>query len=271
MNMDDPDDFPYNQYGQLVSRKKYVNTTVRNNENMLSATMDLTIEEVTITANKRYTLLQEESTIQRAAIALATFIQPADATVGQPTMTETERGWLFSQVIILLNFNWLTNPRRHAFAVTEIIRALEKIQTGNPDEISMVIIAQADARYDARQATVTTTGATASTIANKPQAQVTAPQARQVTPLTVDDAGMEDKICEALRVAFINNVSAATKNRQHRLHIHNVHKNSHTKPSQTTLSHSWAKLTTKKEQGYNTNKLQEHRMPLHTSWLRAHA
>jgi hypothetical protein len=113
MNMDDPDDFPYNQYGQLVSRKKYVNTTVRNYENMLSATMDLTIEEITIAANEQYALLQEEE-IQRTAIAVATFIQPADATVGQPTMMEAARGWLFTQVINLLNLNRLTNPRRHA-------------------------------------------------------------------------------------------------------------------------------------------------------------
>jgi hypothetical protein len=138
-------------------------------------------------------------------------------------VTETERGWLFTQVINLLNFNRRTNPRRHAFAVTEIIRVLEESQSGNPDEIATAIIAQADARYDARQATAPaadtpdsdiTTGdppqaaATASTIAKKPQAQVTAPQAGQVTPVTVDDTGMEDKICEALRVAFINNVSA---------------------------------------------------------------
>jgi hypothetical protein len=98
MTMDILDDFPYNQYGQLVSRKKYVRTTVRNYKNMLSATMDLTIAEVTITANERYALLQEEE-FQRTAIAVATFTQPADATVGQPTLTEAERGWLFTQVI----------------------------------------------------------------------------------------------------------------------------------------------------------------------------
>jgi hypothetical protein len=57
MNMDVLDAFPFNQYGQLVSRKKYVNTTVRNYENALSATMDLTIEEVTSAANERYALL----------------------------------------------------------------------------------------------------------------------------------------------------------------------------------------------------------------------
>jgi hypothetical protein len=228
MNMDVPDDFLFNQYGQLVSRKKYVNTTVRNYENMLSATMDLTIEEVTSAANERYALLQEEE-IQRTATAVATFIQPAAATVGQPIMTETERGWLFTQVINLLNFNRRTNPRRHLFAVTEIIQALEESQSGNPDEITTAIIAQADARYDARQATAPaadtpvsdiTTGdppqaaAAASTIAKKPQAQVTAPQARQVTSVTVDDAGMEDKICEALRVASINNVTARRNKEQ---------------------------------------------------------
>jgi hypothetical protein len=57
VTMDDLDDFPYNKYGQLVSRKKYVRTTVRNYETMLSATMDLTIDEVTIAANERYDLL----------------------------------------------------------------------------------------------------------------------------------------------------------------------------------------------------------------------
>jgi hypothetical protein len=54
------DDFPYNQNGQLFSRSKYVRTSVRNYKTMLSITMDLTIEEVTIAANERYALLQEE-------------------------------------------------------------------------------------------------------------------------------------------------------------------------------------------------------------------
>jgi hypothetical protein len=73
MNMDVPDTFPLNQYGQLVSRGKYVNTTVRNYETMLSATMDLTIEEVTSAANERYALLQEEE-IQRTVVAVANFV-----------------------------------------------------------------------------------------------------------------------------------------------------------------------------------------------------
>jgi hypothetical protein len=164
---------------------------------MLSSTMDLTIEEVTIAANERYALLQEEE-IQRTAIAVTNFIQPADATVGQPTLTEEERGWLFTQVINLLSFDQRTNPRRHAYAVPEIIRALEESQTGIPAEIATGIIAQADTRYDAQQATVTATVTPASTIANAAPTQATAPQARAVTPLRVDDAAMEDKICEAL-------------------------------------------------------------------------
>jgi hypothetical protein len=123
-------------------------------------------------------------------------------------LTEAERRWLFTQIISLLSFDRLTNPRRHAYAVPDIIRALEEIQTGIPDEIATAIIAQADACYDARQATVTATITTASTIANEAPVQATAPQAQQVTPLKVDDAAMEDKICEALKVAFINNVSA---------------------------------------------------------------
>jgi hypothetical protein len=89
MNMDDSDAFPFNQYGQLVSRKKYVNTTVRKYENRLSATMDLTIEVVTSAANERYALLQEEE-IQRTAVAVANFVQPPAATAGQPIMTEVQ-------------------------------------------------------------------------------------------------------------------------------------------------------------------------------------
>jgi hypothetical protein len=57
MNMDDSDAFPLNLYGQLVSRKKYVNTAARDYENTLGAKMDLTIEEVTSAANERYALL----------------------------------------------------------------------------------------------------------------------------------------------------------------------------------------------------------------------
>jgi hypothetical protein len=62
--MDVPDTFPLNQCGQLVSRRKYVNKTIRNYETMLSAMTDLMIEEVTSAANERYALLQEEE-IQR--------------------------------------------------------------------------------------------------------------------------------------------------------------------------------------------------------------
>jgi hypothetical protein len=94
--------------------------------------------------------------------------------VGQPTLTEEERGWLFTQVINLLSLDRCTNPCRHAYAVPEIIRALEESQTVIPDEIATAIIAQADARYDAWQATVTTTVTPASTDANEAPAQVTA-------------------------------------------------------------------------------------------------
>jgi hypothetical protein len=199
--MDDLDAFPFNQYGQLVSRKKYVNTTVRDYKNMLSATMDLTIEEVTSAANERYALLQEEE-IKRTAVAVANFVQPPAATAGQPIMTEVQRGWLFTQVINLLNFHQRTNPRRHPFVVTEIFRALEESQSGNPEEIATAIIAQANARYDARQATAPEADTPVSDITTGDPLQAAA------TPVTEDDAGMEDKICEALRVVFINNVTA---------------------------------------------------------------
>jgi hypothetical protein len=204
MNMDVPDTFPLNQYGQLVSRKKYANTTVRNYETRLSATTDLTIEEVTSAANKRYALLKEEE-IQRTVVAVANFVRPPAATAatdGQPIMTEVQQGWLFTQVINLLHFDRLTNPRRHPFAVTEIIRALEESQSGNPTEVATAIIAQADARYDAGQATAPEANAQASDIITEDPPQAAA------TLVTEDDAGMEDKICEALQVAFINNITA---------------------------------------------------------------
>jgi hypothetical protein len=110
--------------------------------------MDLTIKEVTMAANKQYALLQEEE-IQRTAIAVANFIQPTHAKAEQPTLTESERRWLFTQVINLISFDRLTNQCRHTYAVPEIIRALEESQTGIPAEIATAIIAQADARYDA--------------------------------------------------------------------------------------------------------------------------
>jgi hypothetical protein len=46
--------------------------------------------------------------------------------------------------------------------------------------------------------------------ADTPDSDITTgdPLQAAATPVTVDDAGMEDKICEALRVAFINNVTA---------------------------------------------------------------
>jgi hypothetical protein len=87
-----------------------------------------------------------------------------------------------------------------------IIRAIEVSQTGNPDEIAMALIAHADARYDARQAPVSTAATPASTITSPARAQATAPQAHSVTSLTVEDAAMEARYFEALRVAFNSNV-----------------------------------------------------------------
>jgi hypothetical protein len=90
--------------------------------------------------------------------------------------------------------------------VTEIIRALEESQSGNPEEVAMAIIAQADARYDARQATASEANAPVRDITTEdPSQAVATPVTEEVTE---DDAGMEDKICEALWVAFINNATA---------------------------------------------------------------
>jgi hypothetical protein len=83
---------------------KMVRTTVRNYKTMLSATMDLTIEEVTSAVNERCDQLQAEQS-QRTATMVADFIQP-DHTMGeQLTLAEEQRQWLFTQVINILSID----------------------------------------------------------------------------------------------------------------------------------------------------------------------
>jgi hypothetical protein len=89
MNMDVPDDFSFNQYGQLVSRRKYVNTTVRNYKNMLSANIDLTIEEVTSAANEQYALLQEEENPEDSNCG--SDLYPTSSCNGRPAYNDGDR------------------------------------------------------------------------------------------------------------------------------------------------------------------------------------
>jgi hypothetical protein len=108
MNMDDFDDFPYDQDGKLLTRRQYVSTIARNYETLFSPTMDLQTEDVTSSANEQYDQLQAEQS-QRAANVVAGFVQPDHATGEQPTVADKQRQWMFTQVINLLKIDRLTN------------------------------------------------------------------------------------------------------------------------------------------------------------------
>jgi hypothetical protein len=153
MNMDDSDNFPYDEDGKLLTRSQYVSTMVRVYGTVFSTTMDLQTEDVTSSANERYNQLQAEQS-QRAANVVADFVQPDHATGEQPTVEENQRQWVFTQVINLLKIDRLTNPRLHSYLASAVIQEIDTSQTGNPDDIATALIAQADDRYDARQATV---------------------------------------------------------------------------------------------------------------------
>jgi hypothetical protein len=104
--------------------------------------------------------------------------------------------------------NRLSNHRCHAFSTPAIIRAIVASQTHDPDEIATALIAHTGTCYDAQQAPAPAAATPASTTTNEAPTQATVPQARSVTPLTVEDAAMEARCFEALRVALIkNNVS----------------------------------------------------------------
>jgi hypothetical protein len=60
MNMDDSDNFPYDEDGELLTRSQYMSTIVRDYGTLFSTTMDLQSENVTSLANKRYDQLQAE-------------------------------------------------------------------------------------------------------------------------------------------------------------------------------------------------------------------
>jgi reverse gyrase len=152
MNMDDWDNFPFDEDGKLLTRSQYVSTMIRVYGTVFSTTMDLQTEEVTSYANKRYDQLKAEQS-QRAANVVADFVQPDHATGEQPSVEDQQRQWVFTQVITVLQMDRLTNPRLHSYMASAIIQEIDTSQTGNPEDIATALIAQADARYDARQAT----------------------------------------------------------------------------------------------------------------------
>jgi hypothetical protein len=148
MNMDDSDNFPLDEDGKLLTRSQYVSTMIGVYGTVFSTTMDLQTEDVTSYANERYDQLQAEQS-QRAANVVADFVQPDHATGEQPTVEDQQRQWVFTQVINLLQMDRLTNPRLHSYVASAVIQEIDTSQTGNPDDITTALIAQADARYDA--------------------------------------------------------------------------------------------------------------------------
>jgi hypothetical protein len=97
MNMDNLDDFPYDEDGKLL-------TIARNYKTLFSPTMDLQTEDVTRSANEQYDQLQAEQS-QRAANVVADFVQLDCATGKQPTVEHQQRKWMFTQVINLLKID----------------------------------------------------------------------------------------------------------------------------------------------------------------------
>jgi hypothetical protein len=180
MNMDDLDDFPYDEDGKLLTRSQYVSTIARNYETLFSPTMDLQTEDVTRSANERYNQLQTEQS-QRVANVVADFVQPDRATGEQPTVEDQQRKWMFTQVINLLKIYRLTNLRLHSNVVSAVIHEIDTSQTGNPDDIATALIAQADARYNARQATAPAADTPVSDITTGDQPQAAANATEQLT------------------------------------------------------------------------------------------
>jgi hypothetical protein len=142
--------------------------------------MDLQTEDVTRSANERYDQLQAEQS-QRAANVVADFIQPDHATGEQPTVANSQRQWMFTQVIDLLKINQLTNLRLHLYVASAVIQEIDTSQTGNPDDIATALIAQANACYDARQATVPAADTPVSDITTGDTSQAAANATEQLT------------------------------------------------------------------------------------------
>jgi hypothetical protein len=178
MNMDDSDNFPFDEDGKLLTRSQC--------------------------ANERYDQLQAEQA-QRATNVVAEFVQPDHATGEQPSVEDRQRQWVFTQVITVLQIDRLTNPRLHSYVASEVIQEIDTSQTGNLEDIAMALIAQADARYDARQATApeaatadsnTTTGDVPQAEANTTTGDLTQAEANAASS---DDAVPQAGVTTSLR------------------------------------------------------------------------
>jgi hypothetical protein len=86
---------------------------------------------------------------------------------------DRQRQWVFTQVVTVLQMDRLTNPRLHPYVASEVIQAIDTSQTGNPEDITTTLIAQADALYDAQQVTApeAATAGTDTTNGDLPQAE----------------------------------------------------------------------------------------------------
>jgi reverse gyrase len=152
MNMDDSDNFPFDEDGKLLTRSQYVSTMIRVYGTVFSTTMDLQTEDITSYANEQYDQLQAEQP-QMAANVLVDSVQPDHATGEQPTAEDQQWQWVFTQIINLLQMDRVTNPRLYLYVASAVIQEIDTSQMGNPEDIATALIAQADASYDARQAT----------------------------------------------------------------------------------------------------------------------
>jgi hypothetical protein len=123
---------------------------------------------------------------------VADFVQPDHATGEQPSVEDRQRQWVFTQVVTVVQMDRLTNPRLHSYVASDVIQEIDTSQTGNSEDIAMALIAQADACYDARQATApeaatadsnTTTGDLHQAEANAAPSDDAVPQAGVTTSL----------------------------------------------------------------------------------------
>jgi hypothetical protein len=135
---------------------------------------------------------------------VADFVQPDHATEEQPIVEDQQRQWVFTQIINLLQMDRLTNPHLHLYVASAVIQEIDTSQTGNPEDIATALIAQADARYDARQATAlaAATSDSDTTTGDLPQAEANATE-----QLTEDDKQERARLQRA-RTARAHNAPA---------------------------------------------------------------
>jgi hypothetical protein len=102
---------------------------------------------------------------------------------------------LDSHEINLLQMDRLTNPRLHSYMASAVIQEIDTSQTGNPDDIATAIIAQADARYDARQAPVPAAATSDSDITTGDPPQAAAKATEQMTDADNQERATLQRVC----------------------------------------------------------------------------